>query len=111
MNESQQSDTSPLNTAAYSGHNEFLQLLVTGGVISAFFALGSLLVQTYAITVPTSRYLTIAAMLVTGIAVNGFLEVPLSFVDRSVFWTVTIVPLTVLFFAQPGDVCRESGAR
>lgn len=104
------SDTSPLNAAAYQGHNQFVQYLVTGGVILAFVALGSLLVQTYALTAPTNRYLTIAAMLVTGIGVSGSLEVPLGFIDNSAFWTVTIVPLTVLFFAHPGDTRHESGA-
>ena len=105
-----ESDTSPLTVGAYQGHNQFVQFLVTGGVVFAFIAVGSLLAQTYAITRPTSRYLTIAAMLVTGIGAGGFLEVPLGFVDRSVFWTVTVVPLTVLFFARPGDTHRESGA-
>ena len=106
-----ESDTSPLSVGAYQGHNQFVQFLVTGGVIFALFAVASLLAQTYAITAPTSRYLTIAAMLVTGICATGFLEVPLGFVDRSVFWTVTIVPLTVLFFARPGDTHRDSGAQ
>ena len=40
----------------------------------AFFAVGSLLVQTYAITVPSSRYLAIAAMLTT--------EIPSAVVSR-----------------------------
>ncbi len=90
-------------------------------MILAFVAVGSLFVQTYAITVSRSRYLTIAAMLVTGgICVSGFLEDPLGFVDRGgEFWTVTIVPLTVLFFARPGetrvtrtgDTCQASSAR
>ncbi len=105
-----ESDTSPLSAGAYQGHNQFVQFLVTGGMLFAFVAVVSILLQTYAITAPTSRYLTIAAMLVTGICATGFLEVPLGFVDRSTFWTVTIVPLTVLFFARPGDTHRKSGA-
>ncbi|QYL17533.1 O-antigen ligase family protein [Mycolicibacterium pallens] len=112
-------DTSELGGAAFEAHNQFIQFLVTGGVILAFVAVGSLFVQTYAITVSRSRYLTIAAMLVTGICVSGFLEDPLGFVDRGEFWTVTIVPLTVLFFARPGetrvtrtgDTCQASSAR
>lgn len=102
------SATSPFNAAAYQGHNQFVQFLATGGVMLAFFALSSLFVQTYAITGPTSRYLTIAAMLVTGIAVSGFLEVPLGFIDRSAFWTVTIVPLAVMFFAPSSHKHLES---
>lgn len=101
------SDTSQLGPAAYQGHNQFVQYLATGGVVLAFVAVGSLLVQTYVITAPTNRYLTIAAMLVTGIGVSGSLEVPLGFIDNSTFWTVTIVPLTVLFFAHAGDTRHE----
>lgn len=105
-----ESDTSPLSAAAYQGHNQFVQFLATGGVMLAFLALGSLLVQMCATTTPTSRYLAIAAMLITGIGVSGSLEVPLGFIDRSTFWTVTLVPLTVLFFAHPRDV-HEAGPR
>lgn len=105
------SDLSPLNAAAYQGHNQFVHFLATGGVVLAFLAVGSLLVQTYTITVPEHRYLAIAAMLVPGIAIAGFLEVPLGFVDRSMFWTVTIVPLTVLFFARPSDTRRASSVQ
>ena len=102
------SDTSPLNAAAYQGHNQFVHFLATGGLVLAVLAVGSLLVQTYVVTAPDNRYLAIAAMLVTGTAIAGFLEVPLGFVDRSMFWTVTIVPLTVLFFARSSDTRRES---
>lgn len=106
-----QSDTSSLVTGAYTGHNEFVHLLATGGVMLAFFAVGSLLVQMYVITVPRSRYLAIGAMLVTGIAIGGWLEVPLAYVDWSINWTVTVVPLAVLFFAQTEDMHHESGGR
>lgn len=64
--------------------------------------------QAYAITESSSRYLVIGAMLVTGIAVGGFLDVPLGFVDTAMFWTVTIVPLTVLFFARAVDTHQGS---
>ena len=105
------SDTSPLNLAAFHGHNQFVQFLTVGGPIFAFIAVGSLLAQTFAITESRSRYLAIGAMLGTGIAVGGFLDVPLGFVDTAMFWTVTIVPLAVLFFARPVDTHQESGAR
>lgn len=103
------SDTTPLNSAAFHSHNQFVQFLTVGGPIFAFLAVGSLLVQAYAITEYRSRYLTIGAMLATGIAVGGFLDVPLGFVDTAMFWTVTLVPLVVLFFARPGDTNREGG--
>ena len=104
-------ETSPLNTAAYHGHNQFVQWLVTGGVVLALVALAWLLVQGYVLTAPDRRYVPIAAMVIVAIAVGGFLEVPLGFVDRSVFWTVTVVPLTVLFFARPRDVRLPTGVR
>jgi hypothetical protein len=105
------SDTSPLNLAAFHAHNQFVQFLTVGGPIFAFIAVGSLLVQAFSITVSTSRYLAVGAMLATGIFIGGFLDVPLGFVDTAMFWTVTVVPLTVLFLARPSDIQRESGAR
>jgi hypothetical protein len=107
------SDTSPLASGAFQGHNQLVQFLTMGGFIFAVLGVGSLLVQAIAITEPSSRYLAIAAMLVTGIAAGGVLEVPLGYVDAaaSVYWTVTIVPLTVLFLACPGSTRRESSAR
>jgi hypothetical protein len=105
------SDLSPLPNGAFSGHNQFVHWLTTGGVMLAFFAVGSLLVQTYAITMPSSRYLAIAAMVTTGTFISGCFEVPLGFADNAVFWTVTIVPLAVLFLARPGDVQHDSGGR
>lgn len=106
-----ESDTSPLNSAAFHGHNQFVQFLTVGGPILAFLAVGSFLVQAYSITMSRSRYLTIGAMLSTGIAVGGFLDVPLGFVDTAMFWTVTLVPCVVLFFARPGDTNQEDGIR
>lgn len=108
-----ESDTSTLmNGGAYSGHNEFVHLLATGGIVFAVLAVGALLVQGgYVITTPRSRYLAIGAMLVSAIAVSGWLEVPLRFVDGSMYWTVTVIPLAVLFLAPPGDGGHEIPGR
>jgi len=104
-----ETDTSPLSPGAFSGHNQFVQWLTTGGVVLAFVAVASLLVQAYVTTMPRNRYMSIAAMLMTGILVCGWLEVPLGFIDNAAYWSVTIVPLTVLFLARPTDV--HDGAR
>ncbi|KDF00408.1 hypothetical protein Y900_016015 [Mycolicibacterium aromaticivorans JS19b1 = JCM 16368] len=106
-----ESDTSTLMNGAYSGHNEFVHLLATGGIVFAVLAVGALLVQGYVITTPRSRYLAIGAMLVSAIAVSGWLEVPLRFVDGSMYWTVTVIPLAVLFLAPPGDGGHEIPGR
>ncbi|NTY61059.1 O-antigen ligase family protein [Mycolicibacterium sphagni] len=104
-------DTSSLMAGAYSGHNEFVNLLATGGAIFAFLTLGSLLVQTFAITAPRSRYLAIGLMIVIGIALSGSLEVPVGYVNWSMYWTVTIFPLAVLFLAPPSDTRDEHVGR
>jgi O-antigen ligase len=96
-------ETSPLNAAAYHGHNQLVQWLATGGIVLAVLAVGALTALAWDITRPDSRYLVIAAMSITAIAVSGFLEVPLGYVDRSMFWTVWLVPLVVLFFARPRE--------
>lgn len=102
------SDTTTLISGAYSGHNQFVQFVATGGAVLAFLAIGWFLIQAWVITAPSSRYLVIGAMTVTGIAVSGWLEVPLGFVDWSTNWTVTIVPLAVLFLARREEVHQES---
>jgi hypothetical protein len=106
-----ESDTSTLMNGAYSGHNEFVHLLATGGIVFAFLAVGALLVQAYVITMPGSRYLAVGAMLITGIAISGWLEVPLRFVDGSMYWSVTVVPLAVLFLAPRGEAGHEIDSR
>lgn len=102
------SETTTLMSGAYSGHNQFVQFVATGGAILAVLALGSLLVQTYVITAPRNRYLVIGAMIVMAIFVSGWLEVPLGYVDWSTNWTVTIVPLAILFLARPEEVRLDS---
>lgn len=98
-----ETDTSPLSPGAFSGHNQFVQWLATGGVVLAAVAVTSLLVQAFATTTPKSRHLSTAAMLMTGILVCGWLEVPLGFIDNAAFWSVTVVPLAVLFLSRPSD--------
>jgi hypothetical protein len=96
-------DTSQLSSGAFSGHNQFVQWLATGGVLLALVAVASLLIQTFATTTPGNPRLPIAAMLVTGTLVCGWLEVPLGYIDNAAFWSVTVVPLAVLFLAKPDD--------
>ncbi len=97
-------ETSPLHAGAVHGHNDMVQMLVTGGIV-----LGVMFIIWYAmiawdITPAWSRYLPIAAMLLVGIAASGALEVVTGFVDGSSQWPVSLVPLVVLFFARRTDL-------
>lgn len=93
-------ETTPFHGGAYTGHNQMVHLLATGGLVLAVLAVASLLAQGAVVSRPSHPAFVAATSLVVAIAVSGFLEVPLGFVDRSMFWTVGLVPLTIVFFAR-----------
>jgi hypothetical protein len=93
-------ETTPFHGGAYTGHNQVVHLLATGGLVLAVLAVASLLAQGAVVSRPSHPAFVAATSLVVAVAVSGFLEVPLGFVDRSMFWTVGLVPLTIVFFAR-----------
>lgn len=103
--------TSPLNSAAYHAHNEFVQLGVTGGIVFVLLAGVWYGAISWFISSARSRYLIVSVTLMVGILVSGYLEVPIGFVDRSQFWAITVLPLVLLFFAkpEPADSLSENG--
>ncbi|UDY25433.1 O-antigen ligase family protein [Nocardioides sp. Kera G14] len=91
--------TSSLIDAAYHGHNQFVQIGVTGGVVFVFVMAVWLACLQVVSTRDDAPFQITAALTLVAVVVNGFFEVPLAFVDRWAFWTVTLVPMAVLFFA------------
>lgn len=86
------------NGGAYHGHNEFVQIGVTGGVLLVF-VVGLWLTTVAVVSLqPREPLMVTTALVLVGILVEGFFEVPLGFVDRAPTWLVTIVPLAVAFF-------------
>jgi len=49
--------------------------------------------------------------LITGFTMSGWLEVPLGYVDSSTYWTVTVIPLAVLFLARPEEINDRTAGR
>lgn len=96
-----ESETSPFHAGAYHGHSTVVQFLVTGGPILAVLGLGSLVVIAWRLTRVEQSALVYAAGLFVAILANGLLEVVIGYVDRSVVWMSTLVPMAVLLFAQP----------
>ena len=98
------SETSPLHAGAVHGHNDLVQVLVTGGIVMAAISICWLAGLGYALTRARARWIVPGSMLLVGVIVNGVLEVSLGFVDRSVLWVATVVPLAVLLFDPRRDV-------
>jgi len=105
--------TSSLNAAAYHGHNQFVQFGVTGGVLLVVVAACWLLALALVSLRPSAPEQRTAGLLLVAIVVSSFFEVPLGFVDRWSFWSVTLVPLAIVFFgptrrsATPLDAWRR----
>lgn len=92
----------PLPSTAYHGHNEFVQIVVTGGV--AFLALIGLLVVVAGVRairqLRTDGPFGVAFL--TALAVSCTLEVSFGVVDRGFLLAVTVLPLGWILFARPG---------
>lgn len=84
---------------AYHGHNQFVQLLVLGGIVNLvlFSLVLVLLLRAAAVSAAAGRVVPTAflAMLCTA----GTLEVAFSFVHRSFMLPVTLLPLAVFAFS------------
>ncbi len=98
-----QTETSPLHGGAVHGHNEVVQLLVTGGFVLALLAFVWIAAVSWELTDARRRWIAASTALVMAIVASGTLEVSISFVDRSVLWSVSIVPVAILFFSHPRD--------
>ncbi|MBS4751769.1 O-antigen ligase family protein [Nocardioides sp. zg-ZUI104] len=90
--------TTPFNGGTYHGHNELVHLGVTGGVLLVVATALWFGVQVAATVHPRRDSFVTAGLLAAALVVGGFLEVPLGQVDRSPFWLVGLVPLTILLF-------------
>jgi len=93
-------ETSPFHGGAFTGHNQLVHLLATGGLVLAVLAVTSLLAQGAVVTRVGHPAFLAGTTLLVSVAVSGFLEVPLGYLDRSMFWTVALVPMTIVFFAR-----------
>ena len=111
-NQMGRNEASPLHGGAYHGHNEFVHLGVLGGLalvlLMALWVAGIVLVSLRA----DSGLQAVAALILIAVFTNGFFEVPLGFVDRAQTWSVSVVPLAIVFFsprrrsAHPDDRWR-----
>lgn len=92
--------TADLGGTVYHGHNEVVQLLVTGGVVLAVLV-GLLVVATIrrATVGPTGGTVGLAILL--ALAGASLLEVSLLFDDSGVFDPVLLLPLATLLVGEP----------
>lgn len=104
------SGVSPLNDAAYHGHNMFVHSAVTGGLVLLGVLMFSALVVTDRVLRLPPSVLPVAVALTVGVAAGGLLEVVLAFPDRHLFWTVSVVPLVVLLGRAESETPAPEGS-
>jgi hypothetical protein len=94
------SAVTPMLLSATHGHNQFVQTVVTGGIVLLVLTvvqLGAVAVSVRGATRDESLVTTL--VLVAGL-VNGWLEFVYGYVDGTFFWPVTFTVLAVIFFGR-----------
>ncbi|MBK6873792.1 MAG: O-antigen ligase family protein [Kineosporiaceae bacterium] len=94
--------TTAIGETAFHGHNEFVQLLVLGGLINVALMALMLGVVIWRALSRLREGRTAPVALIMLILVSGCFEVSFSFVHRSYLMPVTAVPVALLVFARPG---------
>lgn len=92
--------TADLGGTVYHGHNEMVQLLVTGGVVLAVLV-GLLLLATIHRATDERTGGTLGLAILLALAGASLLEVSLQFDDGSVFDPVLLLPLATLLVGEP----------
>jgi O-antigen ligase len=97
-----------LGATVFHGHNQLVQLLVTGGYVLAFLV-GALLLLTLIRAVRLARDVsTFGVLYLVAFAGTCLLEVSLALVDNTLAAPVTIVPLAVIAFT--GDLGKPDAS-
>lgn len=94
--------TTAIGETAFHGHNEFVQLLVLGGLVNVVLMALMLGVVIWRALDRLREGRTAPVALIMLILVSGCFEVSFSFVHRSYLLPVTAVPVAILVFARPG---------
>ncbi|MGI3784513.1 MAG: O-antigen ligase family protein [Janthinobacterium lividum] len=89
-----------LGGTVYHGHNEMVQLLVTGGVVLAVLV-GVLLLAAIRCATRTPGGGLVGVAILVALAGASLLEVSLLFDDNSVFDPVLLLPLATLLVGEP----------
>ncbi len=95
--------SSRLIASAVTGHNQIVHLAVTGGLTLLVLALLQTGFFAWATTRTYSRYDVLATLVITGMWINGCLEISFGYVDDVLLWPVTFPVLAALLF------CRDAG--
>jgi O-antigen ligase len=92
----------------FHAHNQFLHLLVTGGVVTALAVTIMMLIVCRAAVRLHGQEQAVAIGYLVAFFISGSLELNLGFVDRYQFWVTSLVPLVLIAVAGSA---RRSGAR
>jgi hypothetical protein len=89
-----------IGTTVFHGHNQLVQLLVTGGYVLAFLA-GAMLLLALICAARLARSVSrVGVLYLVALAGTCLLEVSLAFVDNTLAAPVTIIPIAVIVFTS-----------
>lgn len=89
-----------LAATVFHGHNESVQLLVTGGVCLLFLVAVMVLAATASACRLAGRGSNIGVLFLVGLGVTSALEIPFVFVDNLGLFPVSVLPLAFLLFTD-----------
>jgi O-antigen ligase len=92
--------SSSIMSTAFHGHNQFVQILVTGGVVYAVLATALLAVAARGALRLVATGSLFGVLFMVALAGTCLLEVSLAVVDNMAMLPVVLVPLAVLAFAE-----------
>lgn len=93
-------------SSAFQGHNQVVQLLVTGGLLYAILTGAMILMASSRAVRLAGRGVNYGVIYLVALAGTCLLEVSLVTVDNSSMFPVVVVPLTVILFSRPTHARR-----
>lgn len=101
--------SSSIMSTAFHGHNQLVQLLVTGGLCYAVLTAIALLLASRAAVRLAATESVFGVLFMVALAGTCLLEVSLSVVDNMALLPFVLVPLAVLSFADTGGPAHSPG--
>ncbi|WP_158437804.1 O-antigen ligase family protein [Naasia lichenicola] len=93
---------STANQYVFHAHNQWLQLLATGGVVLSIAVLAMLFIAMKLAIRSASHRSMPAALYIVAFLLSGILELNLGFVDRAILWPSALLPLAVIVSMPKG---------
>ena len=95
-----ESGITPMLLSATHGHNQFVQTVVTGGLVLLLLTVVQFVAVALSVRGATREESIVTTLVLVAGFVNGWLEFVYGYVDGVFFWPVTFTVLAVVFFGR-----------